>query len=523
MANAEVAYLLERVTDVRSRVAARGDRRLAWIDEDVEEVVLEAAEFLRRALDVPELEAQLVTRSQIDRDALDEVVRALEAVAAEDPGQFELKLPDGTELAWRDRLESLRNLVDSLGQPESLEEIEVGLRLSLVGDAALEKLMIALAADHSVRALVQERLTAKLTLLGDQEALDYWARLRAEVDPSRESHLPTDTTIAERAFFDLGDAGTVRPRIAAYLARVRPLLIREALLRGQTRVPAGQAGLAVILSWTSHPSTKAWSTRQRIAIRSLGRIALAWSGDKDELAQALGVSSDGFFIGGRAEQEAKRALGRRESQGPDETDLLAEVVKLLKIAEREVGTPDSPVERALRAYKLGLEVVAGDIQASHSKLNELRLQRELCRFLVERHIPAYGTQFGWSEVDLRTEDALGAVLIEAKKITKVPSEADINRWLTQLGSYLDQEHRALRGVLAIYNFSPAPILAPATAIRLKYLVIAVNLCPTSPSKRRAAIEIVEGRDGNVVDVVRIGDPKRTVRMRRTQRSPRTRR
>ena len=186
-------------------------------------------------------------------------------------------------------------------------------------------------------------------------------------------------------------------------------------------------------------------------------------------------------------------------------------MNLPNIAEREVGTPDSPVERALRAYKLGLEVVAGDIQASHSKLNELRLQRELCRFLVERHIPAYGTQFGWSEVDLRTEDALGAVLIEAKKITKVPSEADINRWLTQLGSYLDQEHRALRGVLAIYNFSPAPILAPATAIRLKYLVIAVNLCPTSPSKHRAAIGIVEGRDGNVVDVVRIGDPNRTVR------------
>lgn len=503
MANAEVAYLLERVGDARSRLEARGERRLAWINQDVEEVVLEAAEFLRRALNFPELETQLVTRSQIDRDALDAVVQALEAV---DPSQFELKLPDGTELAWRDRLESLRNLVDSLAQPESREEIEVGLRLSLVGDSALEKLLIALSPNHPVRVLVQERLATKLHLLDDQEALDYWARLRAEVDPSRESHLPTDATIASSTFFDLGDATTVRPRIAEYLARVRPLLIRKDLCRGQTRVPAGQAGLAVVLSWTSHPSTKAWSTRQRIAIRSLGRIALTWSGDKDELAQALGIKPDGFFIGGRAEQEAKRALGRRESQGPDETDLLAEVAKLLRISEREVGTPDSPIERTLRAYKLGLEVVAGDIQASHSKLNELRLQRELCRFLVERHIPAYGTQFGWSEVDLRTEDALGAVLIEAKKVTKVPSEADINRWLTQLGSYLDQEHRALRGVLAIYNFSPAPILAPTTTIRLKYLIVAVNLCPTSPSKRRTAIEIVEGRDGNVVDVVRIGDP-----------------
>mgnify|MGYP005859377719 CR=1 FL=1 len=63
MANAEVAYLLERVADARSRLGARGDRRLPWTDEDIEEVVLEAAEFLRRALDVPELERQLVTRT----------------------------------------------------------------------------------------------------------------------------------------------------------------------------------------------------------------------------------------------------------------------------------------------------------------------------------------------------------------------------------------------------------------------------------------------------------------------------
>jgi hypothetical protein len=89
-------------------------------------------------------------------------------------------------------------------------------------------------------------------------------------------------------------------------------------------------------------------------------------------------------------------------------------------------------------------------------------------------------------VDVRADDVLGAVVIETKLLKSAPSERDINRWLTQLGSYLDQEHLALRGVLVLYNFSPTAIICPITTIRFRYLVLAINLCPQTPSKRRRA-------------------------------------
>lgn len=84
------------------------------------------------------------------------------------------------------------------------------------------------------------------------------------------------------------------------------------------------------------------------------------------------------------------------------------------MADQRSIIQEGSVERAVRNYKLGLEVMAQDIRAEFVKKSELRLQREMCRFLVERDIRAYGTKFGWSEVDLRADDPLGAVVIETK-------------------------------------------------------------------------------------------------------------
>jgi hypothetical protein len=186
---------------------------------------------------------------------------------------------------------------------------------------------------------------------------------------------------------------------------------------------------------------------------------------------------------------------------------LTELTKLLGIADQRTVSQEGSVERMLRAYKLGLEVMAQDIRDDLVKKDELRLQREMCRFLVERSVRAYGTKFGWSEVDVRADDVLGAVVIETKLLKSAPSERDINRWLTQLGSYLDQEHLAVRGVLILYNFSPTAIICPTTTIRFRYLILAINLCPQSPSKRTASIEIAATTEGpEVIRVHKFGAP-----------------
>lgn len=507
MAEPQVQYFLERLQALTRSAGAPFDR---WQEQDRADLAIEIAEYLSRAFDVPALEGELSARSRIDHEALARVNAWFDEAAAAEPTVFARTLVNGEPFAWEERLSQLHILAESLEEAHALDELEVGLRLNMVGDSSYEKLLMSLPLDHELGAKVEGALLLKLAFLPDADALDYWARLRNEVDPSRESSLKPDPDVAPVSFFNPGTAADVRQRIARYLARVRPVLVRRAFDGGQPSVPAGQAGIAQILSWTKLPSTHAWSTEERTIIRSVGRIAHFFSGDdKATLATALRVPLGGYLVGGRAEEEAVRAFEGMKKASPPDDVLDRELVKLLRIADLRARTREAPLERTLRAYKLGLEVMAQDLGKAMREHREERLQRELCRFLVERGVLAYGTKFGWSETDVRGHDELGSALIETKILKRLPSQADVNRWLTQLGSYMNQEQgpKAIRGVLVLYNFTPATISTPPAPLLAKYDLIAVNLCPDPPSKRKASVEIVATTTGPaIVDVLRLGDP-----------------
>lgn len=314
----QIAYLVERV---RAVVEVLKTPEESWNAEDLSDVCLEAAAFLREALGVPALERELASRSQIDIATLSEVTSWFAAVEQEAPRQYGMTFPDGTTYDWPGRIERLQTLIGGITQSEGLEEIEVVLRLGLVGDAAFASMLMALDADHPLRARLEQKLAEKLGLLQDDQALAFWAGLRREVDPSSEWSIALDPAVAPSDFFDLGDATSARTKISAYLARVRPLLVRKMFEKGNTTVPAGNLGIASILAWTARPSTRTWSPTDRAMIRALCRFVSCWrhvrGGDRlTELAEALGVQVGGYFIGGRGEQEANGPSTRRATSYP---------------------------------------------------------------------------------------------------------------------------------------------------------------------------------------------------------------
>jgi len=508
VAKSRITYLLERVHAVRNLLGEPKPEEERWTSEDVADVTLEIASFLREALDVPALERELVASSQIDAKSLIEVTEWFESVGQQTPPPFGMRFHDGEDFDWQRCMKRLRDLLGGLTQAERLEAVEVGLRLGMVGDPAIASMLMALDADHELRERVRAKMLEKLGLLPDDDAFAFWARMRGEVDPSHECHIPIDPAIVPNAFFDLGTVATARDKIATYLTKVRPLLVRKVREHGPAAIPAGGAGVVSILAWKASPTTRTWSPTDRMMVRTLCRLACCWGRTGSDLADALGVQVGGYFVGRRGEQEAKRALdGHRGSRTPSPVRILTELEKLLRVAEQRAPHESGSVERALRAYKLGLEAMAQDIRREFTSKKELRLQREMCRFLVERDVRAYGTRFGQSEVDLRADDPLGAVVIEAKVLKSALSEKDMNRWLTQLGSYLDQEHLAFRGVLVLYNFSPTPIFCPAETIRFRFLLLAINICSESPSRRTWNVEVEATTEGPaIVHVHRTGEP-----------------
>lgn len=88
----ELQYFLERLAHRAPRDDEEDDE---WRRQDDADAVLEVAKYLRNALKVPELERDLVSRSQLDRTTLLEVRDWLEDVGRATPDAFSMTFPDG--------------------------------------------------------------------------------------------------------------------------------------------------------------------------------------------------------------------------------------------------------------------------------------------------------------------------------------------------------------------------------------------------------------------------------------------
>lgn len=83
------------------------------------------------------------------------------------------------------------------------------LGVGMLADPSLDLLLDVLPDDHDFKVRLEERLRSKLSLLSDGQAVEYWAQLRAEIDPARDYHVRQDATFVDASFFSSGQPGDV--------------------------------------------------------------------------------------------------------------------------------------------------------------------------------------------------------------------------------------------------------------------------------------------------------------------------
>jgi hypothetical protein len=144
-----------------------------------------------------------------------------------------------------------------------------------------------------------------------------------------------------------------------------------------------------------------------------------------------------------------------------------------------------------------------EIHVEMTKKGELLLQKELCKFLVERNIFAVGTKFGRNETDLFAEHGGEEYTIEAKvfPVKRSLSQSALKRAVVQLQNYLDQRPSTPRGILVIYNLTDALLTASRTWIQGRYWILPINLQALPPSRRKRSFVIEPGRGDNLIDVI----------------------
>lgn len=254
-------------------------------------------------------------------------------------------------------------------------------------------------------------------------------------------------------------------------------------------------GLAKILASQNSDDP---STTETVVARAVSNIAgwLACRGGQplslEQFAALLGLQVDSKLISG----EEQQGFASRKWEGKASPEHAAlHSFRTLATATASLHEYQTPLATALHQYKVGIELFAPAIADALSQ-DELVLQKQLCKFLIERGIFSVGTKFGQSETDLVANVRDDYFVIEAKVIRETPSPTMLPRNLMQLLRYddLNPAFRGARAVLLLYNFSDVPIMAPRELVAGRAWIVAVNAKAGPPSKTKRVLQILADAD-----------------------------
>lgn len=485
-------YLLRRIDQLTTLVDQEVD--LDFVREEATTVLQELCAFCRRRINFAALEVRIRDASAIDVDALDEGLSILE-----DAPRDEL-LHSADKLAKK--FAGTHKHFELLKQEQhKMKFLEIGMRLEMIFESVFGDALIAIVDGWDPAAIVA--LTRKkIGLLTEQRQRDLWAKVLselrpydAEVDDDEEEvvrdYRLEDHDVLPKAFLESSPTD-VADRLALYYAWLRGRVIRAMIQHGRNRWPLPAVGLAKFLAskWIDMEP----STTEVVIARAVSNIAgwIEHRGDRplsvEKFGALLGLEADSKLLSGEDQQEFKE----RKWPGKVSPEYAAlHSFKTLARATASLYENETPLGTALFQYKAGIELYAPKIASTMPK-DELTLQKDLCKFLLERGIFSVGTKFGQNETDLVANVRDDYIVIEAKVIKTAPNPTKLAQNLMQLLRYddLNPAFRGSRAVLIIYNFTDVPIMATHDLVGGRAWVVAVNAKAGPPSKTKRSLKLV---------------------------------
>jgi hypothetical protein len=494
MISPSLEYLLARLDDLDQ--LHRDDASQIGCDGELQSFVREVFTHIGLIIRVQEIAERKRRHESLDLDALAEgnelATQILRQPRSQPPAAIAID-PNGLLKQLEQNLQALRKSHDDAEDP-----IRALARVSRMDWVFMQVAVYALSFGELPLAL-RDCVLKKIRLLPAHDLALLWSWINKELRGEDGIGSLDGISAAFETFPDLESA---KGLIAGYIAIDKPRLLRARSLQGQTNYPLEVPGVAQVLGWTSPAELEHGSIAEEVFVQALVQATThactTYDLTANELAAHLQLTNANLLSNTqtlRAEVQQPGAFNRLRFQ----------LRKLVRSADLLV-TRDVPLTRHLLQYKLGLEILVAQHAREYSSKPETLLQKELCRFLIERNVMAVGTKFGSHETDLVTTNGGAQWVIEAKKITGSPTLSKFDRAIGQLRTYLDDHlGQAPFGILAIYNFTDCWISAPLERIGGRIQILAINLNKKHVSTRRRSIGIEPGNEGRLIRIVETGE------------------
>jgi len=490
-------YLINRIEDIEAVVA---QIPMDLLQEDLAGLVVEVLVYVRKAIDLEELNRTLLAREHIDIETHRRVVDIIEALDLDGPHKL---FPSRDALNPLSLLQDYRSFLDELAKEATARDsMNLALRLEFGSHSLIDLLLCAAIVRADLSEIVRI-VREKLELLDDDQVISFWSLIQSEFNQDRSYTMEVDPDILPPDWLKTGSLADTKQKIADYVVVLKSRLMLSMFRAGKYTIPSEAASLSQILALSATAAATPVSQVELELARGLARLYSYWSRilnkPSNDFARFLGLFDNASFLDSRNQQEDASSKTLRDE---DSARLILFELKKVVRAAYAFASYETPVEKALTQYKLGIEVMTPEIIKVLQKKKELTLQKELCKFLLERNVFAVGTKFGRSEVDLLAELPTEGYVIETKiyREGRNVGEGTIKNNLVQLQSYMDQSPVHRRGILVIYNFSSKLITAPKRWIGGRFWFLPINLQRNPPSGRHQSIMIDQGEGEDLVRI-----------------------
>ncbi|MBN2716351.1 MAG: hypothetical protein JXX14_10890 [Deltaproteobacteria bacterium] len=478
---------------------AEHGKKLSWsvLPPAIGSFIDDVMQYLALHVDIQYLDETALRSEQRDIEAVKDVVTLL---ARSIDKSDTIKLPEGGAIEAAKVIQSLETAIIQLEHADS-DYGKEGSNILLRADVGnhVQQALLFLRNKQVIQKLTKS-VHAKLGEASNEDVADVWASVRYEFDTSRTAtHMVPNKTVMGDNFLIAETVSSMRKKISDYVVRIKPSLIRLMLDEGKNRHPAQVPELTYIIGMP-RPIAGLKPVERRIVdciaclYHQFGLL------DQRNIKAMLSLSDDGWICKGYAQKSRFRKLCGIEGSR-DVGELPYFWLKRLLLYLEEYISWESPVERALLQYKLSVEVLRGEtIKMTPFLSNELKIQKHLCKFLIERNIFAVGTKFGNTETDLVCQAKPVSYIVEVKyfRSNSDPDDSKIQSALLQLRQYMDLHPTYTKGVLVFFNKSSCPISAERKWIDGRYMILAVNMYASSPSKLKEGIDIIASNDSQLI-------------------------
>ncbi|RUQ78839.1 hypothetical protein [Legionella septentrionalis] len=486
--------------------------------EELADILGELLRSIYLEMRINDIEKKIQSKSKLDLELLQEGIKIIEGA---DPKTITIVQSEdkSVEIIPSDLINKLNAFIDKIkSKQHGLSPMEILIQLEYVMDTCFEKLLTTFALNDKVFNKLIALVLNKVQDLSDDEIILLWGQIKIgfKNEQNEGFYIPYSDIVAASFFSDQSQLSEIRKKCAEFIVRIKPLITKRMYEEGQNFFPVGLPGVASILASPQNTSIQPITKLDTLLFRVFSQILAIYSSIighipevLSELTTTIGIATNSLILTGDAYRRYKERL-QSKSNKKTVTDkyklILLNIQRLIDYSHSSTKE-QSIVESALLQYKLGQEVItpARNSEFEKIKYSESYLQKDLCKFLLERNILSFGKNFGKGQIDLYHKDVVGEeFIVEAKvyKDNKKLKLKNLNENLVQLQSYMDQ-HVQPRGILAIYNFTDEVILAPRKWLSGRIFIFCINLCSSTPSNRQKSKQIVES-DKGIIDLIETG-------------------